>query len=94
MLSRLVRLDEVKGQTGLSRSSIYFKIAEGSFPHAVPIGDRAVAWVQDEVQVWIRKQIEKRSPVAPPRQVAPYNAECSGPNDGLLRCSNVITRNN
>lgn len=51
MLSRLIRLCEVKGQTGLCRSSIYVKIAEGSFPPAVPIGDRAVAWVEDEVQV-------------------------------------------
>jgi prophage regulatory protein len=62
MLSKLIRLGEVKGQTGLCRSSIYVKISEGSFPPAVPIGDRAVAWVEDEVQVWIRKQIEKRPP--------------------------------
>lgn len=60
MLTRLLRLGEVKEQTGLSRSSIYAKIAEGDFPNAVHISERAVAWVQEEVQTWIRMQIAKR----------------------------------
>ncbi|MFZ0747286.1 MAG: AlpA family phage regulatory protein [Terracidiphilus sp.] len=60
MTQKFVRLPDVKGQTGLSRSSIYAKIATGSFPTAVPIGIRAVAWIEEEVQEWIRKQIKKR----------------------------------
>lgn len=60
MLRRLIRLSEVKAQTGLCRSSIYAKVARGTFPPAVPLGDRAVAWDQDEVQLWITEQIGKR----------------------------------
>ena len=63
MIKRLLRLSDVIEQTGLSRSSIYAKIAEGTFPRTVPIGDRAVAWVEEEVQAWILEQIDKRHPV-------------------------------
>ena len=63
MIKRLLRLGDVIEQTGLSRSSIYAKIAEGTFPQTVPIGDRAVAWVEEEVQAWILEQIDKRHPV-------------------------------
>lgn len=60
MIPKLVRLPSVKEQTGLSRSSIYAKIANGSFPSAVPIGKRAVAWVEEEVQDWIQAQIAEK----------------------------------
>ena len=50
---RLLRRPEVEGQTGLSRSSIYRKIAEGSFPRPVRIG-RAVRWKSEDVDLWIR----------------------------------------
>jgi len=57
MLTRLLRLPEVKQQTGLSRSSIYAKMAEGTFPLTIRISNRAVAWIEEEIQAWIRKQI-------------------------------------
>jgi prophage regulatory protein len=58
---RLIRLREVINETGLCRSSIYAKIGEETFPPPVPIGDRAIAWVEEEVQDWIQKQMNKRS---------------------------------
>ena len=56
---RLLRLPEVKKDTGLGRSSIYKKMAEGTFPKPVPLG-RTVAWVSDEIQAWIMARIEER----------------------------------
>ena len=56
-MSRLLRLPEVLARTGLSRSRLY---ADLTFPKSVKIGDRAVAWVEDEVQAWIDTQIAKR----------------------------------
>lgn len=46
--TRLIRLDEVKRRTGFQKSSIYNGIAGGTFPRPVPLGARAVAWVEDE----------------------------------------------
>ncbi len=60
MTQKLLRLSSVKEQTGLSRSSIYAAVAEGSFPPAVPIGKRAVAWIEEEVQNWIQRKIRKQ----------------------------------
>lgn len=42
----LLRLPQVKARTGLSRSTIYLRIAQGSFPRPVRLGGaRAVGWV-------------------------------------------------
>ena len=55
---RIERLPAVSAKTGLSRSSIYAKIAEGSFPQQVKLGPRAVGWVRSEVDAWILSRIE------------------------------------
>jgi len=46
---RILRLPAVKARVGLSRSTIYLRIAQGSFPEPVSLGGRAVGWVEDEV---------------------------------------------
>lgn len=58
MSDSLLRLDQVRARTGLSRSGIYQKIADGKFPKPVAIGSRAVAWVESEVSGWIQARIE------------------------------------
>ncbi len=45
---RLIRLKEVMHCSGLARSTVYKYVAAGTFP--VPLGGRAVAWVQAEVE--------------------------------------------
>lgn len=57
---RIIRLKEVIDCTGLGRSTIYKYISEGSFPKSVPLGDRAVGWVESEVHDWILARIEER----------------------------------
>ena len=58
--TRLIRLDEVKRRTGFQKSSIYNRVAEGTFPRPVNLGARAVAWVEDEIQEWIDARISER----------------------------------
>ena len=57
---RLLRLQQVKNLTGLSRSGIYQYISEDRFPKSVNLGTRAVAWVEHEVKQWIEQRIENR----------------------------------
>ena len=59
-MSQFLRLAQVRERVGLSRSSIYQAVAEGTFPRPVPIGSRAVGWVAQEVDQWIEAQIAKR----------------------------------
>jgi len=61
---RLIRLAEVQRLTGLSRTGIYARIADGTFPGRVPLGGRAVAWVEAEVQRWVSDRIEQREAAA------------------------------
>lgn len=58
MTHTILRLPEVKARTGLSRSTIYFRIAEGAFPKPVNLGGRAVGWLEAEVQDWLQQRID------------------------------------
>ena len=51
------RLPEVKKDTGLSRSAIYQRIAEGTFPKQINLGGRAVAWLESDIQNWIEQRL-------------------------------------
>lgn len=57
---QLLRLPEVKERTGLSRSVIYEYIQKGRFPKPVNITPRSVAWVDEEIDAWIRERVEER----------------------------------
>ncbi len=57
---RLIRLKKVMNITGLGRSSIYKFMDEERFPKSVSLGDRAVAWVESEVEMWIEERIADR----------------------------------
>jgi prophage regulatory protein len=54
---RLLRFPEMKHLTGLSKSSIYSRIAEGIFPRQIPLGSRTVVWVEADIQNWIAEQV-------------------------------------
>jgi prophage regulatory protein len=54
---KLLRLPQVKSATGLSKSTIYARIAEGTFPKQVSIGPRLVVWVESDIQNWIVEQV-------------------------------------
>jgi prophage regulatory protein len=58
MTHTILRLPNVKASTGLSRSTIYLRVSQGTFPKPVKLGGRAVGWVQTEVQEWLQRQIE------------------------------------
>ena len=59
---RLERLPIVLARTGLSRSTIYKKISEGTFPHPVKLGERAVAWDAAAVTAWISDRVAANDP--------------------------------
>ena len=45
----ILRCKQVKDWTGLSRSTIYLRIQEGTFPKPVSLGARSVGWPSGEV---------------------------------------------
>ncbi len=57
MTHTILRLPAVKSSTGLSRSTIYLWVSEGSFPRPASLGGRAVGWLEAEIQEWLERRI-------------------------------------
>lgn len=54
----ILRRKQVELRTGLSRSTIYARIAEGLFPRPIDLGGgRAVGWIEAEIDDWVRSRI-------------------------------------
>ena len=60
-IPRLLRRREVESRTGLSRSSIYARMALKTFPASIDLGGRAVAWREDEIDKWVLARIAESS---------------------------------
>jgi len=55
---KILRRKQVESRTGLSRSTIYARIAAGLFPRPIDLGGRAVGWLETEIDTWIKARIE------------------------------------
>lgn len=50
---KIIRIKTVLARTGLSRSTMYRKIAEGSFPSQVKISIHGAGWRESAIDRWI-----------------------------------------
>jgi prophage regulatory protein len=48
-MNTILRLPDVKSQSGYSRSTIYLRVTQGLWPKPVQLGPRAVGWPAREV---------------------------------------------
>ncbi len=55
----ILRLRQVVARTGLSRSTIYERIHAGQFPAQIPLGARAVGWLEADIEAWIARQVQR-----------------------------------
>lgn len=54
---KIIRRPEVESITGLSRSTIYFKMEKDTFPKPIKLSERSVGWLEHEVQAWLKDRI-------------------------------------
>ncbi len=59
MSHKILRLPSIKEQTGLSRSTIYLRIKNGKFPKPISLGDRAVGWLEKDIDDWLEQRIKE-----------------------------------
>ena len=59
-VDRIIRRGELKGVTGYSIAQIYNLIADGTFPKPIPLGKRAVGWLERDIAVWQAGRIAER----------------------------------
>ena len=57
MSNNILRLPAVKTKTGLSRSTIYARVSQGTFPAALSLGPNTVGWLEADIEEWIDQQI-------------------------------------
>ena len=58
--SQIIRLKQVKAMTGLSRTTIYRFMSINEFPKQIKLGPKSSGWLIDEVDEWIKRQIQIR----------------------------------
>lgn len=59
MQRSLLRLPTVIERVGLCRSSLYRRVAEGTFPPPIKLGARAVAWDSCAIDAWIEARASR-----------------------------------
>lgn len=50
---KIIRLKTVLDRTGLTRSTLYRKMADGTFPRQLSISARGTGWYESAVRLWI-----------------------------------------
>lgn len=56
MTEVILRLPDVVRRVGLSRSSIYARLAEGDFPQPIQLGgdgSRAIGFIESDITAWL-----------------------------------------
>ena len=53
-----LRRKQVEARRGLSRSTICLHIKKGMFPKPVPLGPRAVGWLESDIGDWIAERVK------------------------------------
>jgi prophage regulatory protein len=87
MTCAILRLPTVKARTGLSRSTLYLRIAEGRFPAPVSLGGRAVGWIDTEIDAWLAER------VAASREGGARERERRNPPDRPAPCTTPLQSN-
>ena len=62
--SKFLNFKQVSDRIGLSRSPLYRRIREGTFPKPVKLGAMS-RWVESEIDAWMAAQVNARD-VPPP----------------------------
>jgi prophage regulatory protein len=57
---RIIRLKAVLSRTGLSRSTIYRKIAEGTFPPRIKNSINGSGWRESDINRWVADPVSWR----------------------------------
>ena len=61
IIDRIIRLNTVLDRTGLSRSTLYRRMAEGRFPTQIAISQRCAGWRESEVREWLENPMFYRT---------------------------------
>ena len=58
---KILRIKQIKAQTGLPNSTVYYHIKEGLFPRPIKLGERMSGWLEIEVNAIMAAHIAGKS---------------------------------
>ncbi|MFM9852520.1 MAG: helix-turn-helix transcriptional regulator [Sphingomonadaceae bacterium] len=58
---RIVRIKTVLNRTGLSRSTLYRKIQDGTFPRQLKINVHSAGWSEAAINAWVANPVGYRA---------------------------------
>jgi prophage regulatory protein len=61
---KVLRLPKLEAKIGFKHSTIYKWMNEEGFPRPIPLGQKAVGWLEHEVDAWLEAQAAKRKVAA------------------------------
>ncbi len=53
----MIRINEVMKRVGISKSTIYSFISNGTFPKSIKLGARSVAWQRGVIEEWVLNKV-------------------------------------
>lgn len=56
---RFLRLPQVENKIGYKKSWIYQAIKDGRFPEPIKIGEKAIAFIESEIDEWMKARIQE-----------------------------------
>ena len=77
---KILRMRTVLERTGLSRSTLYRKMLDGTFPNRIKISEHACGWRQSAINRWIADPVSYRED----------NGDGSARSDGLRKDSSQL----
>ena len=57
---RILRVQDVLRQLGISKTALYNMLAAGDFPKQIRMGPKSVGWLAHEVDAWLAARMAER----------------------------------
>ena len=70
MDTEMLRAPEVMARTGLSRTTIWRKVRDGSFPAPLELSVNSVGWPASEIAAWLKARARRNYGADQPHEAA------------------------
>jgi prophage regulatory protein len=55
---QIIDLTQLMNKVPLGKSTIYAYVKAGKMPAPIKLGDRAVGWIESEIDAWLKERVE------------------------------------
>jgi prophage regulatory protein len=82
---QFLRVRKVTEMVGFSKSTLYARVRDGSFPKPIALGPQSVVFLESDVLDWMKRQVAQQSSPGETRRARAQWAVRSRKNKGVTR---------